>query len=67
MGAIHKTASKITGTKKIHSDNISDIMVIIKNIKWTWAGHINRRTDNRWIPALTLWIQMGDKINQGRQ
>jgi len=27
---------------------VMDIMEIIKNSKWTWAGHISRKTDNRW-------------------
>jgi len=26
---------------------VMDIMEIIKNRKWTWTGHISRRTDNR--------------------
>jgi len=47
---------------------VMDIMEkIIKNRKWTWAGHISRRTDNRWSAALTVWIPMGGERNRGRQ
>ncbi len=27
---------------------VEDILVTIKNKKWTWAGHVMRRRDNRW-------------------
>jgi len=41
-----------------------EIMEIIK--KWTWTGHISRRTDNRWSGPLTVWtpaikIEKGDE------
>ena len=43
-----------------------DIMEIMKNRKWTWAGYISRRTDKRWRAALTVWIPMSGKRNRGR-
>jgi len=46
---------------------VMDIMEIIINRKWTWAGHISRRTDNRYSAALTVWTPMGGKRNRGRQ
>ena len=46
---------------------VMDIMEIIKNRKWTWAGHISRRTDYRWSAALIVWTPMGGKRNRGRQ
>ena len=46
---------------------VRDIMEIIKNRKWTWTGHISRRTDNRWSTALTVWTPVGGKRNQGGQ
>ena len=38
---------------------VMDIMKIIKNRKWTWAGHISRRTDNRWSAAVRVWTLVG--------
>ena len=46
---------------------VMDIMEIIKNRKWTWEGHVSRRTDNRWSAAVTVWTSMGGKRNWGRQ
>jgi len=46
---------------------VMDIMEIIKNRKWTWAGHISPRTDNRWNAALTVWTSLGGKGDGGRQ
>ena len=43
-----KTNKSVRGQTKV-----MDIMEIIKNRNWTWAGHISRRTDNRWRAALT--------------
>ena len=45
-----------------------NIMSIIKNRKWTWAGHISRRMDNRRSAALTVWTRIGDKrIEEGNE
>ena len=39
---------------------VVDILETIKKRrKWTWAGHICRRTDNRWSALLTHWIPYG--------
>jgi len=46
---------------------VMDIMEIIKNRKWTRAGHISCRSDNRWSAALTVWTPMGGKRIRGRQ
>ncbi len=27
---------------------VEDILMTIKNKKWTWAGHVMSRRDNRW-------------------
>ena len=42
-------------------------MEIIKNRKWTQAGHISRRKDNRLGAALTVWTPMGGNRNRGRE
>jgi len=43
---------------------VKDIMEIIKNRRWTGAGHISRRTDNRWSAAMTVWTPMDGKRNR---
>ena len=34
---------------------VRDIIQFIKQQKWRWAGHIARRSDNRWSKRLTDW------------
>ncbi len=46
---------------------VEDILVTVKNKKWTWAGHVMRRRDNRWTARVTEWQPMNGRRNQGRQ
>ncbi len=46
---------------------VGDILMTIKNKKWTWAGHVMRRCDNRWTTRVTEWQPMNGRRNQGRQ
>ena len=44
-----------------------DILTTIKRKKWTWAGHVMHRNDNRWTVRLTEWQPRDGKRRQGRQ
>ncbi len=46
---------------------VEDILMTIENKKWTWAGHIMRRRDNRWTMRVTEWQPRNGRRNQGRQ
>ena len=46
---------------------ITDILVDIKWKKWSWAGHVMRRMDNRWTIRVTEWIPREGKRSRGRQ
>jgi len=46
---------------------IRDILEVINKAKWTWAGHVTRRKDNRWTTKLTTWQPRGHTRNRGRQ
>ena len=35
--------------------NIEDWITKSRKLKWTWAGHVARRTDGRWSTAGTHW------------
>jgi hypothetical protein len=35
-------------------------------LKWQWAGHISRRTDNRWGNLVLEWIPRLGKRSVGR-
>jgi len=45
---------------------LQDIIVRIKQLKWQWAGHIARTTDNRWTRNITEWIPLEGKRKQAR-
>ena len=57
----HKTAEWIREQTKLR-----DILETIRKAKWTWAGHLTRRTDNRWTTKLTFWQPRGHTRNKGR-
>ncbi len=46
---------------------VEDILMTIKNKKWTWAGHIMCRRDKRWTTRVTEWQPRNGRRNQGRQ
>ncbi len=39
----------------------------VEKKKWSWAGHIMRRMDNRWTKRVTEWQPKNSKRRQGRQ
>ncbi len=51
------------GRKTLHwvrsQTKCMDIIETIKKLKWKWAGHLARRTDNRWITLVTVWNSTG--------
>ena len=57
----HKTTEWIRKQTKLR-----DILETISKAKWTWAGHLTRRTDNRWTTKLTFWQPRGHTRNKGR-
>ena len=57
----HKTAEWIREQTKLR-----DILETISKAKWTWAGHLTIRTDNRWTTKLTFWQPRGHTRNKGR-
>ena len=46
---------------------VRDIMKVIKQRKWKWAGHVTRRRDGRWSTQITEWTPLEGKRNRGRQ
>ena len=58
----HKTAQSIR-----EKTGVRDIIETIRKLKWQWAGHVARMTDNRWTSRLTTWIPRDRIRNSGRQ
>ena len=34
---------------------VKDIVQVVKQQKWRWAGHVARMDDNRWTKRITDW------------
>ena len=45
---------------------MQNIMIHIKQMKWRWAGHIMRLTDERWIKQITEWCPINKTRNRRR-
>ena len=45
---------------------IEDWVTKSRMMKWSWAGHVARRTDGRWSTAVLEWKPIGGKRNVGR-
>ena len=45
---------------------VQDIFALTKKLKWCWAGHVARITDNRWTKQITEWISLDGKRDKAR-
>jgi hypothetical protein len=45
---------------------VTDIAYHISMLKWQWAGHVSRRTDNRWGKRVLEWRSRLGKCSLGR-
>ena len=45
---------------------LDDILKVMRNTKWKWAGYVARMKDNIWIVRCTEWQVRNGKISRGR-
>ena len=45
---------------------VKDIIPVLKQQKWRWAGHAARMNDNRWTKTLTDWHPYNEKRSRKR-
>ena len=45
---------------------VKDVILEANNLKWSWAGHIARRQDNRWTRRVTEWRPRGEEARRSR-
>jgi len=58
---------KIPSTLIKQRTRITDAIYLLKKLKWNWAGHIARRTDDRWTKLILEWRPRQDALrNRGR-
>ena len=47
-------------------NKVKNIMQVVKQQKWRWAGHVARMNDNRWTKRLTDWHPYNKKRSRKR-
>jgi hypothetical protein len=57
---------KMTNVWIRQQTGLQDIVVRSKELKWQWAGHVARLTDNRWTKQVTEWIPSNGKRKRAR-
>lgn len=71
--AMERSLLKITRLQRITNErvrkrtNFEDIIKKAKILKWQWAGHLARMTDNRWTKRTTEWTPRDGTRRVGRQ
>ena len=45
---------------------VKDIVKVVKQQKWRWAGHVAWMNDNRWTKRLTDWHPYNEKRSRKR-
>ena len=45
--------------------DVKDWVILQRERKWRWAGHVARRSDGRWSTALLSWILQGGRRSRG--
>ena len=46
---------KVSCKKIREKTGVKDVLEFILEMKWRWAGHIGRMSDNRWTYKCTFW------------
>ncbi|CAH2088608.1 unnamed protein product [Euphydryas editha] len=57
---------KIPHTVIRSKTKVTDALIFCKRLKWRWAGHIARLTDNRWTTRVTAWKGPSGNRKRGR-
>ncbi|GBP45118.1 Putative uncharacterized transposon-derived protein F52C9.6 [Eumeta japonica] len=61
-----KKLDKIRHTKIRETTKATNALTYAQKLKWKWAGHIARLTDQRWTSRVTRWTGPPGKRRPGR-
>ena len=45
---------------------VTDVLEKIRNLKWRWAGHVCRMSDDRWTYKIMQWMPRAGQRSRGR-
>ena len=71
--AMERRMLRVTRKDRIRNEEIrkrtqvKDVIQEALSFKWSWAGHLIRRTDNRWRRKVTEWQPKTGGRSRGRQ
>ena len=54
MGLTRRDKKRSTWVRS--QTKVKDILATVQSLKWDWAGHVARRTDDRWTKHILDWI-----------
>ncbi|CAH2108571.1 unnamed protein product [Euphydryas editha] len=61
-----KIIEKIRHTKIRKTTKATDALIHARKLKWKWAGHVVRSTDQRWTTRVTSWSGPPGRRSRGR-
>ena len=71
--AMERRMLKVTRRDRIRNEEIrrrtklKDVITVATALKWKWAGHVIRRSDDRWSTRITTWYPREGSRRRGRQ
>ena len=61
-----KLQDRVTNIEIRRRTRVKDVVERVCTLKWNWAGHIGRMTDNRWTRRVIEWRPWENKRSRGR-
>ena len=61
-----KQIDRIPNSTTRDKTKVDDILKVMTNTKWKWAGHVARMNDNRWTVRCTEWHVRNGERSRGR-
>lgn len=58
---------RVLNTEIRKQTKVQDIEKRVMGLKWSWAGHLDRRGDGKWSKAITEWRPRLGRRSVGRQ
>ena len=62
-----KLSHRISNQVVRKTTKMIDIVERVKALKWNWAGHLSRMTNDRWTKKIVEWIPRDGTRSRGRQ
>ena len=61
-----RLSDRIRNTELRKRSGVTDVVERVAKLKWSFAGHVARTTDQRWTKRLVEWRPREDRRSRGR-